>query len=71
MAATYNVPALVQVKAPQIKVQKDAYTNPQPLYNKAYEEYAKFERSLVGKEKAIGKFVSRFSDVKQPKGIVK
>ena len=47
MAATYNVPALVQVKAPQIKVSQDAYTNPQPLYNNAYAEYAKIARKIA------------------------
>ena len=38
---------------------------------KVYEQIVAFEEGLVGKPKAIGKFVSRFSNVKPPKGIIK
>jgi len=65
MAATYNVPALVQVKAPQIKVQKDAYTNPQPLYNKAYEEYAKIGQQIANS--AVGFDINREQYIKEEK----
>ena len=33
---------------------------------KVYEQIVAFEESLAGKPKAIGKFVSRFSDIKPP-----
>ena len=31
--ATYNVPGLPQVNAPNTTARKDAYTNPQPIYD--------------------------------------
>ena len=35
------------------------------------EDIVKFESSLAGKPTAIGKFVSRFSDIKPPKELIK
>ena len=50
--ATYKVPALVQVKATPISVSKDAYTNPQPQYNAAAEQYLKAAQQVT--QSALG-----------------